>query len=94
MKYKINKDYFDSNPAETVNFSRFEKVGGNYTIGKETFKQVSKNQDLLEQLYRAGKPYVCLVDNKKCTKKKKANDYKETKSKQKEEQVSPEASEE
>tara|TARA_Y100001972_G_scaffold126067_1_gene178844 strand:- start:5611 stop:5895 length:285 start_codon:yes stop_codon:yes gene_type:complete len=94
MKYILDKDYFINNASEKVSFSRFSKVKGTYNIGMETFDFVSSNQDMLEELYKIGRPYVKVEETKKQIKKKKVNEYKKANSKQKEEQVLPEASEE
>jgi hypothetical protein len=93
MKYILDKEYLEVNGGETVQFSRFSKVRGTHHINLSTYKSVSKNQDLLEELYKLKKPYV-KIDSSKTNKNKKVNGYNKTTSKQKEKQVLPKASEE
>ena len=105
MRYKLNKEYIKIHGGELIHFSRFAKVGGSVDFRNKTVVDASaKNQDLLEQLYDLGKPYIEKVsqESKSKVKSKSKNkikkvcndDSKETNCEQKEEQVLPEASEE
>jgi hypothetical protein len=104
MKYKLNKEYIKDHGGEVIHFSRFAKVVGIVDFrNKNTIDAAAKNQDLLEQLYDLGKPYVEKVsqDAKTKVKSKPKNkikkvckdDSKETNYEQKEEQVLSESSE-
>jgi hypothetical protein len=99
MKFKLNKEYIKSNGGERVSFGRFSKFRGVHDFSQEeTVKSASKNQELLEELYNMGKPYVDMVSSpsksKKKIKKVCKDDPKETNCEQKEKQVLPETSEE
>lgn len=63
--YKLDKKWFSENGKEIVKFSRWKKFYGVYELHKEdVFKSVSKNQELLEELYNMGKPYVIKKEQK------------------------------
>jgi len=105
MKYKLNKEYIKAHGGDVLSFSRFSKFPGNFDFNSQAVvDDVAKNQDLLEELYSMGKPYVEKVSQGvkvkvKSKSKNKINkvckdDSKETNCEQKEEQVLPEASEE
>tara|TARA_R100000231_G_scaffold42707_2_gene37280 strand:+ start:3427 stop:3711 length:285 start_codon:yes stop_codon:yes gene_type:complete len=94
MKYTLDKEYFENNPGEIIQFGRGAKMVGKYEISSKTLKDVSKNKLLLEELYKMKKPYIKVESEKKSNKNKKVNDYKKATSKQKEKQVLPKASKE